>query len=124
MAETILVADDTPAVRQLIQDTLQNAGYHVLAAADGERALEISAQFSGPIALLVADVVQPGLDGRALAEQIGTQRPEMKVLFISGHGYLAGAVYRVAEPVVSFLAKPFKPQDLLRKVRSVLRGST
>lgn len=115
MPSTIVVADDEEAVRRIIQLTLEEAGYQVLDAADGKAALAVSAGFAGPIRLLIADVVQPGLDGRALAEQLTAERPEVKVLFISGHDYLD----RV-EPVIAFLAKPFKPKDLLRKVQTLI----
>jgi two-component system, cell cycle sensor histidine kinase and response regulator CckA len=122
-SETILVAEDDDTVRRLVTSVLREAGYDVLEAADGERALEaVRAADRAPIDLLIADIVMPRMRGTALARHLSVLCPSARVLFISGqiddeivqHGQLL--------PGLSFLPKPFSARDLLRKVRQVLDG--
>jgi CheY-like chemotaxis protein len=112
--------EDDAAVRRLARSVLQKRGYQVLEARDGREALLLAAQCALPVDLLVTDVVMPGLGGRGLAERLRPTCPAMKVLFISGYtdGHLDRQ--RVLEPGTAFLAKPFQPQTLARKVRQVL----
>jgi CheY-like chemotaxis protein len=119
--ETILVAEDQDAVRRLVCNVLRRAGYCVLAAADGEAALARAAEPDTPIHLLLTDVVMPRLGGGELARRLLDQRPELRVLFTSGHPEPIGAAPAHApEPASLFLAKPFSEAELLAKVREVL----
>ncbi|HUE88232.1 MAG TPA: ATP-binding protein [Vicinamibacterales bacterium] len=118
--QTILLAEDDGAVRRLARDVLTNQGYTVLDARDGDEALEIARQYGGPIHLLIADVVMPGLSGRELSEQLNLARPGSPVLYTSG--YTENLMVRAGfEQGLTLLAKPFLPADLLRKVDEVLR---
>jgi PAS domain S-box-containing protein len=119
-SEHVLLVEDDAAVRGLARSVLQKSGYQVLEARDGREALRLAARCARPLDLLVTDVVMPGLGGRALAERLRPTCPAMKVLFISGYtdGHLDRQ--RVLEPGTAFLAKPFPPQALARKVRQVL----
>lgn len=118
--ETILLAEDEPALRLLIHETLQTYGYNVLCAADGKEAVSVSESCEQPIHLLIADVVMPQMSGRELAERITAARAETKVLFISGYTDDAIVHHGGIDPRIAFLQKPFSPAAIANKVRSVL----
>jgi two-component system, cell cycle sensor histidine kinase and response regulator CckA len=120
--ETILFVEDEESVRELVRDYLTTAGYHMLEASDGVRALEVAAAHKGPIHMLITDVVMPRLSGREVATQIAEQRRDVKVLYISG--YTDDSVFRhgVLEGGVAFLQKPFNLKVLAQKIREVLDG--
>jgi CheY-like chemotaxis protein len=117
---TVLLIEDDPALRNLLSETLEGGGYTVLVADGGAKALEIAAEYPGAIQLVVTDVIMPGLTGRQAAQEIQAGRPEVRILFISGYTDEAIARHGLLEPGVNFLAKPFTPDALLRKVRAVL----
>jgi two-component system cell cycle sensor histidine kinase/response regulator CckA len=120
--EVILVVEDEDAVRKVAVRILEARGYLVLAAADGEEAVERMAAHRGTIDLLLTDVVLPGLDGPSLAAQVRAQYPAVKVLFASG--YIDDALSRrgVIAEGTTFLPKPYTPTTLLQRVREVLDG--
>ena len=118
--ETVLVVEDEGAVRDQAVLVLASYGYSVLDAADGQAALEISRSHSGPIDLLLTDVIMPGLNGRELADLLQPERPEMRVLYMSGYTGDAIESHGVLAKGVAFLPKPFTLEDLLRKVRKLL----
>ncbi|HET7738521.1 MAG TPA: ATP-binding protein, partial [Tepidiformaceae bacterium] len=119
-AETILIAEDEEGVRGIVQRILEREGYRVILAGDGESALEVLRD-EPSIALLISDVVMPGMNGRELAEQASLIRPDIPVLFISG--YPDDAIVRsgILSAEVDFLQKPFTPDGLLRKVGAALQ---
>ncbi len=121
--ETILLTEDDESVRDLASRVLQRQGHSVLEARDGQEALQLFANHSGPIHMLVTDVVMPGTSGKVLAEELTQARPDLKVLFMSGYTDEAIVHHGVLEPGVAFLQKPFSPTDLARKVRQVLDAS-
>lgn len=117
--ETIMLAEDDTAVRRLARDVLASHGYTVLDAQDGDEALDLVRQYRGPIHLLIADVVMPGLSGRELAARLSIDRPEIRVLYTSG--YTENLMIRAGfEEGLALLPKPFLPGDLLRKVGEIL----
>jgi CheY-like chemotaxis protein len=118
--ETVLVAEDEPTVQRLIRDVLENKGYRVLLADDGESALKLIREMSGKIHLLITDVVMPRMNGRDLAAQLRARYSHLKVLYISG--YIGKASVKIAElgPATSFLSKPFSSEALARKIRLLL----
>jgi CheY-like chemotaxis protein len=120
--ETVLVVEDTEDLREMIREVLEERGYTVLAASDGEQALALVGERTGPIELLLTDVVMPKLGGAGLARRVAELRPEIRVLYMSG--YSNGAVSRqgVLTPGVTLLEKPFTGDALARAVRQVLRG--
>ena len=83
--ETVLVAEDEPAVRAYVQRLLAGSGYHVLVATNGEEALQIWRDSRKPIDLVITDVVMPRMGGRALAEAIRQKSPAVRILFMSGY---------------------------------------
>src|SRR5262249_5185109 len=94
--------------------------YAVLSAPHSEQALSLCARHPGPIQLLLTDVVLPRMSGRELAEDLTRSRPEMKVLYMSGYTDDAVVRHGVLVDGVAFLTKPFRTEDVLRKVRDVL----
>jgi PAS domain S-box-containing protein len=118
--ETILLVEDDDSVRKLARDALQTCGYTVLEANHGKEALRLCESYSGPIHLLVSDVVMPHMGGRHLAESLTALKLVVKVLFISGYTDDAVMRHGVLEAETAFLQKPFKPGVLAQKVRAVL----
>lgn len=118
--ETILLCEDDPAVRALTSGILRDAGYTVLATAHGAAALQAASEHDGPIALLVTDVIMPGMNGRRLADALSLQRPGLRTLFVSGYSANIIAEHGVLETDVAFLEKPFTRQSLLTRVRQIL----
>jgi signal transduction histidine kinase len=121
-AETILLVEDEAVVRRMAADSLAALGYRVLVAADGAEAVELADRHAGDLHLVVTDVILPKRSGPSVAEHVLSRRPEAKVLFVSG--YTANAIVHqgVLDEGVRFLAKPFTPGALGRKVREVLDG--
>ena len=121
--ETILLAEDEDAVRTVATAALERRGYRVLAAANGDAGMAISLAFPGRIALLVTDVVMPGMNGRALADHLVAQRPGLPVLFVSG--YTDDDVLRkgITTDERTLLAKPFTSLELARRVRASIDGA-
>ncbi|MEM7305485.1 MAG: ATP-binding protein [Planctomycetota bacterium] len=110
--ETVLLAEDEAMVRAFASRVLRGAGYNVIEASDGNRALEICRSYVGSIDLLITDLVMPGLGGRQLAERFQEVRPETPVVFISG--------YAQEDSSIEYLQKPFSPKDLCRAARARL----
>ncbi len=118
---TVLVVDDDRGVSAVARRILESHGHRVLEASTGEQALAASAGHAGPIHALVTDVVMPDMTGRELAERLRVTRPDLRVLFVSGHAENSIVHGGFLDPDVAFLAKPFTPQELARRVRDVLR---
>ena len=121
--ETVLLAEDAAPVRNVARQVLERYGYTVLEAPNGRAALDIVAKHHGPIQLLLTDVVMPEMSGRQLADQLTSQRPEIKVLFVSGYTDDSVVRHGVLEAGIAYLQKPFTPDSLARKVRAVLDGT-
>jgi PAS domain S-box-containing protein len=122
--ETVLVVEDEESVRRLALLTLTAQGYPVLEAANGQEALEKSAQGDSKIDLLVTDVVMPQLGGRELAARLRESRPDIKILYVSGYTNVGALLDGAGEGGSFFLAKPYSPLALARKVREILDGDT
>jgi PAS domain S-box-containing protein len=120
--ETILVVEDEELVRHLVVRILGRLGYRVLTAAAGDEALAIMATMTEPVHLLLTDVVMPGMTGHELAQRLLEDRPELKVLYVSGYTENTIVRHGVLDPGVHFLEKPFIHEALARKVREVLDG--
>jgi CheY-like chemotaxis protein len=120
-SETILLVEDEPAVMRLVQEILEGAGYTVLPAHDGRRALQVAHEHEGPIDLLLTDVVMPGMGGAALAQQLTAEMPGLPVIYMSGYTRSDVVKERVAHHRADFLAKPVRAGALLEKVDHVLR---
>jgi two-component system, cell cycle sensor histidine kinase and response regulator CckA len=121
-SESILLVEDAEPLRKLAQSFLEAGGFRVVPAASGEEALEAAARHPANFDLLLTDVVMPGMNGRALAEQLSARQPQMKVLYMSGYtdSFIAG--HGVLEAGLHLLHKPFTEEVLIRNVREVLDG--
>jgi PAS domain S-box-containing protein len=120
--ETILLVDDEETLRKTARLTLESAGYTVLAAKNGDEALDLCTNHPGMIHLLLTDVVMPKISGRQLADVIRALRENIKVLLMSGYTDDTVVRHGVAEAGIAFLQKPLTPIALARKVRDVLDG--
>ena len=118
--ETILLVEDEESLRKLTCDVLVQSHYIVLEARDGLEALQIARQHTGPIHLLLTDVVMPRMNGPALAKQLAVQNPQMKVLYMSGYTGSSASLQILADAQSQFLQKPFTPATLCWKLREVL----
>jgi len=118
--ETILLVEDESTVRELTQQYLQAQGYTVFEAADPNIALQISNAHSGPIHLLLTDVIMPVMNGRELAQLITASRSETRVLYMSGYTENAIGHNGTLEPGINLLQKPFTLPSLRARVRQAL----
>ena len=119
-SETVLIAEDDGQVRKMAVKTLERHGYTVLSAANGEEAVDIAETYSGPIHLLLTDVVMSGISGGETAERLKGVRPEIKVLYMSGYTDNTIVHHGALDKGTAFLGKPLTPKALGRKVREVL----
>ena len=121
-AETILIAEDELELRALMRRALARQGYTVLEAGHGAEALDVAAAHSGPIHLLVTDVIMPGVSGTELAERLSRARPGLRVMYISGYSDEAIERHGVLTPDSVYLQKPVTPDALSHAVRNLLDG--
>jgi DNA-binding response OmpR family regulator len=119
-AETILVVEDDDQLRQMIAQILQANGYTVLEAEDGARAVLLSNRLERPVDLMLTDIVMPGMNGRILAEKMKSSGMCKTVLFMSGYAGDANAYQEGIPPEMPIIMKPFAPEHLLERVRSIL----
>jgi CheY-like chemotaxis protein len=112
----ILVADDEPAVRHVAAASLKHAGYGVLVAADGTKALQLSRAYEGTIHLLLTDIKMPNLDGPGLAKIIAKERPGIRIIAMTGYS----SEHVPSELIPSLIRKPFLPKDLVERVQREL----
>jgi len=119
-SEVVLLVEDEENIRTPAVEILQARGYKVLSAGNADEALRVAEQHSERIHLMVTDVVMPGISGSQLADQLVTNRPDLRVIYISGYPEDAIVHHGVLNPGHIFLQKPFSPAALLAKVREVL----
>jgi PAS domain S-box-containing protein len=118
--ETVLLVEDEKGVRELAREYLEMTGYTVIEAENGHTALELAALHSGPIHLLMTDVVMPGISGRELSERVKAIRPDIRVLFMSGYTDQAVVHHGILETDAVLLQKPFTVAALAAKLRDIL----
>ncbi len=118
--ETILLVEDEEAVRRLLVETLENHGYRIVEAEHGEAALAAAERMSGPLHLILTDVVMPGISGPELVERLQPRFPGTAVLFMSGYTDDVIVHHGILDEGVDLLNKPLTVQELLRGVRRAL----
>ena len=119
-SETVLIVDDEDVVRGLVDSILELQGYRVLTVASAGEALTRAATYDGDIDLLLTDVDLPDMSGRELAQRLRGERPEIRLLYMSGHNDEEIAGYGVLASGDLFLPKPFTVSALTARVREVL----
>jgi CheY-like chemotaxis protein len=120
----ILLVEDEEDVREMAVEALELGGYTVVPAGSGEDALAACVRVAGDFELLLTDVIMPGMSGGELAQQITTDHPRVKVLYMSGYNDDAIVKHGVSVSRADFLQKPFTLDALSRKVREVLERSS
>ncbi len=116
---TILVVDDEPDVRKLVAKMLTKDGYRVHTADNGENAIKLF-QANPDTALLLSDVIAPGMSGPMIAEEIAAIKPDIKVLFMTGYDGTLVVQRYVVEKGYAVIVKPFTMDQLITRVRAVL----
>jgi len=123
LSETILVVEDEPGIRALVQKILTRHGYEVLEAANGEEGLAVVRSRPGAIDLLITDVMMPGMGGPELVERLRGQGIDIKVLYLSGYTDDPNIYAAKFPPGTAFLPKPFTLAALVDKVRDILKSA-
>ncbi len=123
-SETILVVEDDPDIRLIISETLEEQGYTILTAGDGEEGVHMFEQHHASVALVIADIMMPKMKGREFQEHIRKQRGTTKVLVISGYQEMDLQRRNLLDPASAFLQKPFGIDELIIKVSEIIRSST
>jgi PAS domain S-box-containing protein len=118
--ETVLLVEDDDIARDFVLKVLRKLGYTVIHAANGEEAIRTMRDFSGPLHLLMTDVVMPGMNGRQLAETLLRMHPSTKVMFTSGYAADIIEDHGVGAKGAGFLGKPYSPGALAKKLRELL----
>lgn len=116
---SIFVVDDDAAVLRLIAQILLRAGYRVITAPGPEEALVLFTTHKAEIALVVCDVVMPGMNGPDLVERLTVQRPGLPVLFVSGFSHSDVLIERIIDRGLPLLSKPFAIRELLDKAHEL-----
>jgi len=117
--ETILLAEDDQTISRMIKSYLEPFGYKLLLAENGEEAMKLSRLHEGKIHLLLTDVIMPKMDGQELANNIQQDRPDIKVIFMSGYTDDVIAHHGVLEQGVNFIQKPITPSKLAQVLNDV-----
>ncbi|MFZ4795142.1 MAG: sigma-54-dependent transcriptional regulator [Blastocatellia bacterium] len=123
MIERILIAEDDPDLRDLLQDELEDAGYETIVCINGQKALDHIERQNEQIDLLLTDIRMPGLSGNELLALIREKRPEVPVIVITAFGSVEQAVEMVKGGAFQYLTKPFDTEDLLQTVSKALEKS-
>jgi len=118
--ETILLVEDSDALREVTLEFLRAAGYRVLEAGDPAEALRVAGGHAGPIHLLLTDVIMPGCNGRELAAKLQPLHPETRVLYMSGYAGSALIHQGALKEGITLLSKPFSRNELMEKIRELL----
>ncbi len=118
---TVLLAEDEVGVREVVRQSLERAGWKVLAAADGVAALELLDAHADGLDALITDVVMPRMNGRELASAVQARLPDLPVLYVSGYPEAVISRNGLLAPGLSLLRKPFEPAELLVALATVLQ---
>ena len=121
--QTLLIVDDEQDILDIMRDSLENQGYKVFASSDSTVAIDIYRRIFNDVALVITDIVMPGIDGRELIRQIKVINPDVKVLAISGYTKYVGEKEDMKD-IDGFLQKPFETYYLLSVVKRILEAKT
>jgi two-component system NtrC family sensor kinase len=118
--QVVLLADDNEATRRFTREVLEEFGYSVIEAEDGQQALDKFHENRARIGMLLLDVIMPGMQGREVYDAIHADHPEVKVLFTSGYTEELVRSQQFLDGSLPFIPKPYMPKELLMKIREVL----
>jgi len=121
-AETIIIVDDEPDILDIGQNTLEQFGYTVLMARSGEEAVEAYTRRGKEIDLVILDLGMPGMGGEKCLQELLRMNPSVKVLIASGYAATQTVQGILEAGATGFMAKPYRLEDMLKKVREVLDG--
>jgi PAS domain S-box-containing protein len=121
---TVLVVEDEEMLRGLAVRALSQAGFTVIAVANGREGLEMARVLKGPLDLVITDVIMPELGGREMAKILAVERPSVPVLYTSGYTGDAALVEWLSHSGAAFLPKPYSPPDLVKAATAAVTGST
>jgi two-component system, cell cycle sensor histidine kinase and response regulator CckA len=122
--ETVLLVEDEEAIREVTRRILERNGYRVLTASGGSQALELAAQESVDIDLLITDVIMPQMLGKEVADRLQALRPGIRVLYMSGYAHPVLTSQGTLDPGVTLIDKPFTEAGLIGKIHQVLEEAT
>jgi DNA-binding response OmpR family regulator len=122
LSTTILVVEDEPALLRLTARTLEREGFTVIAAPGPAAALDLLAQHHGTVELLLTDVIMPGMSGPQLAVLVREERPDIRILFMSGYPADVVTARATLPSSTEYLQKPFTAEELLQRVTAVLHS--
>jgi CheY-like chemotaxis protein len=105
----------------MLREALSNSGYRVWEAANGAEALDYWGNRIADVDLLITDVVMPVMNGKKLAENLKRMRPDLRVIFMSGHAEDVLTHQGILDPSIDLVSKPFMPEALIAKISGVLR---
>jgi PAS domain S-box-containing protein len=120
--ETILLVEDDAAVRHVSKTLLEDLGYSIMEAVDGEHAIKLYRENSNKIQLVISDMVMPGISGKDVLSGLSQIRADVKLLFISGYATDVLEQKGIKQENINFLSKPLKPDVFSKKIREVLAG--
>ncbi|WP_420267188.1 PAS domain S-box protein [Candidatus Magnetominusculus dajiuhuensis] len=120
VTETVLLSEDDDSLRKITVKVLKRAGYKVVEAVDGNDAVEKFIEHKDVIDIAVLDVIMPGKNGKAVYNEIKLHKPNIKVLFISGHTYNVIHEKGIFEEGLNYIAKPIMTDEFLLKIRDIL----
>jgi len=118
--ENILLIEDNQAVRKSIKDLLQEFGYNVTDAGDGDQAIALFRENTGSVHLVISDVIMPRQSGKEVYDELKKERPDIKMLFVSGYSADILTKKGIMGEKINFTSKPINPDVFLKKVREIL----
>lgn len=118
--KSILLAEDAEIVREMVQEILKNDGYEVFAYPDGQKAFAFFQQNPEKVDLVVTDIVMPQMNGKELAQQCRSERPDVGILYMSGYLDSQLNTEEDLSGNTDFIAKPFRPAELLQKIEELI----
>src|SRR5208337_1870163 len=118
--ETILIAEDNEEVRVLSKKVLEEFGYKVIDAMDGEDAINKFKENKDSVSLVMVDLIMPKKSGKEAIDEIRKIKPDVKVLLTSGYTFDIISRKGILEEGMDFISKPVTPRDLLAKIRGIL----
>jgi CheY-like chemotaxis protein len=118
--QTILIVEDEATIRGNVGECLQQLGYHVVEAENGEAALQVCEQLHGKVDLVLSDLVMPGMGGYEQAGRLAQHHPAVRMLFMSGYTEDSAARRDILLQGSAFLQKPFSVADLSNAVHQAL----